>query len=51
MEADSTKVWPTGLTHAEAEEIHKYMIEGTRIFGAISIFAHLLAYLYSPWLK
>jgi light-harvesting protein B-800-850 beta chain len=47
---DPNKVYPTGLTLAEAEDIHKYLIEGTRIFGGMAVFAHLLAYVWSPWL-
>jgi light-harvesting protein B-800-850 beta chain len=45
------KVWPTGLTEAESEELHRHMIQGTQFFGMIAAFAHLLAYIYSPWLK
>jgi len=49
--SNSDKVWPTGLTEAESEEIHRNLIQGTQIFGMIAAFAHLLAYIYSPWLK
>ena len=49
--SNSDKVWPTGLTQAESEEIHRNLIQGTQIFGMIAAFAHLLAYIYSPWLK
>jgi light-harvesting protein B-800-850 beta chain len=48
--ADPNKVWPTGLTEAESEEIHRNLIQGTQIFGMIAVLAHLLAYIYSPWL-
>ncbi len=44
------KVYPSGLTMAEAEDLHKQLLEGTRIFGGIALFAHLLAYVWSPWL-
>ena len=41
----------TGLTMAEAEELHRNLIQGTQIFGFTAAIAHLLAYIYSPWLK
>jgi light-harvesting protein B-800-850 beta chain len=50
MTDDPNKVWPTGLTIGEAEEIHSHIVDGTRIYGAISIVAHFLAYIYTPWL-
>jgi light-harvesting protein B-800-850 beta chain len=48
--ADESRVWPTGLTAAESEELHSHLIEGSRVFGAIAAFAHVLSYAYSPWL-
>jgi light-harvesting protein B-800-850 beta chain len=46
---DPNKVWPTGLTLPEAEELHKQIIDGARIFFFISVIAHVLAYAYTPW--
>lgn len=50
MADGADKVYPTGLTVAEAEELHNYLIQGTRQFGALAVFAHLLAFAFSPWL-
>jgi hypothetical protein len=41
----------TGLTVLEAEELHRNLIQGTQFFGFTAVIAHLLAYIYSPWLK
>jgi light-harvesting protein B-800-850 beta chain len=49
--SDPNRVWPTGLTEPESQELHRHLIQGTQIFGVIAAFAHLLAYIYSPWLK
>ncbi len=47
---DAKRVYPSGLTLEEAEELHTHVISGTRAFGAIAVFAHFLAYALSPCL-
>ncbi len=47
---DEDKVWPTGLNLKEAEEVHSYLIDGTRVFGAIALLAHILVAVSTPWL-
>jgi light-harvesting protein B-800-850 beta chain len=32
--SDPNKVWPTGLTEAESEEIHKHIIQGVAVLTA-----------------
>jgi light-harvesting protein B-800-850 beta chain len=47
---DPDRVWPTGLTLKESIELHKYLIDGSRIFFVFSLIAHMLAAVYTPWL-
>jgi light-harvesting protein B-800-850 beta chain len=50
MPDNDSKVWPTGLTLKEAEEVHSYIIDGTRVFGFIALLAHILVAVTTPWL-
>lgn len=40
----------TGLTDEEAEEFHKYYIQGATMFVGVAVFAHLLVLLWRPWI-
>ncbi len=47
---DPDRVWPTGLTIKESEELHKHLIDGSRVFFVIAAIAHALVYTLTPWL-
>ncbi len=40
----------SGLTDAEAQEFHKTFVSSFMIFTAIAIVAHVLAWMWRPWL-
>jgi len=50
MSDDPEKVSPTGFNLREAEEIHSYLIDRTRVFGVIALIAHILVAVATPWL-
>jgi light-harvesting complex 1 beta chain len=39
----------TGLTDAEAQEVHKYMVQGYIAFVAVAVVAHILVWNWRPW--
>lgn len=40
----------SGLTESEAQEYHKYFIQGFMIFTAIAVVAHILVWMWRPWI-
>jgi light-harvesting complex 1 beta chain len=40
----------TGLTDQEAEEFHKYYLQGTFLFVAVAVVAHFLVWSWRPWI-
>ncbi|CCG08937.1 unnamed protein product [Pararhodospirillum photometricum DSM 122] len=47
--ADNTKVYPSGLTEAEAQEFHGWYTKGLAVWVVLSAFAHVFTYNYLPW--
>ncbi|MAW88465.1 MAG: light-harvesting protein [Phyllobacteriaceae bacterium] len=48
--ADSSNVSLSGLTESEAREVHGLFIQGFLIFTAIAIVAHILVWMWRPWI-
>jgi len=40
----------SGLTDEEAQEFHQYWMQGFVGFTAVAVVAHILAYIWRPWL-
>lgn len=40
----------SGLTENEAQEYHKYFIQGFMIFTAVAVVAHILVWMWRPWI-
>lgn len=48
--ANASNVSLSGLTESEAREVHKFFIQGFLIFTAIAIVAHVLVWMWRPWI-
>lgn len=48
--ADNSPSPFTGLTDAEAEEFHKYYLQGLFMFVGIAVVAHFLVWMWRPWI-
>jgi light-harvesting complex 1 beta chain len=40
----------SGMTEGEAQEFHRYYLQGMWIFVAIAVVAHLLVWFWRPWI-
>lgn len=47
--ADSSDISLSGLTESEAKEFHGLFIQGFMIFTAIATVAHILVWMWRPW--
>jgi light-harvesting complex 1 beta chain len=47
--ADKNASW-TGLSDQEAEEFHRYYLQGFYLFVAVAIVAHILVWFWRPWI-
>ncbi|KPF43453.1 light-harvesting antenna LH1, beta subunit [Rhizobium sp. G187] len=48
--AETSNVSLSGLTESEAREVHGFFIQGFMIFTAIAIVAHILVWMWRPWI-
>jgi light-harvesting complex 1 beta chain len=44
------QVSPSGLSEAEAKEFHKIFVSSFLIFTLVAVVAHVLAWMWRPWL-
>ncbi len=49
MMVDNKSSW-TGLTDAEAKELHEVYMSGLVLFTLIAVVAHVLVWLWRPWI-
>ncbi len=48
MASDSETL--SGLTHGEAQEIHRYFVKSAILMSLFPFLAHISMWLYKPWL-
>jgi hypothetical protein len=41
---------PSGLTHGEAQEIHRYFVKSAIAMSLLPFLAHISMWMYKPWL-
>lgn len=46
----SDGVTPSGLTHGEAQEIHRYFVKSAIAMSLLPFLAHISMWMYKPWL-
>ena len=39
----------SGMSDAEAKEVHKYFLTGMLTFTTIAVVAHILVWMWRPW--
>ncbi|MBU2533618.1 MAG: light-harvesting protein [Alphaproteobacteria bacterium] len=50
MATSTSRVYDTGLSENEAKEFHGLFMTSFFIFTAIAVVAHILVWLWRPWL-
>jgi light-harvesting complex 1 beta chain len=40
----------SGLTEGEAQEFHRFYMQGLVLFVAVAVVAHLLVWIWRPWI-
>ncbi len=48
--ASPNNVSLSGLSEGEAQEFHKFYIQGMTLFVAIAVVAHFLVWMWRPWI-
>lgn len=41
----------SGLSEQEAQEFHQYYMKGFVLFTAVAVVAHILVWIWRPWLQ